>query len=168
MLKEHANTNSSKKAMEDHYQFFIENIPKHLNIALTWLGKEKFDYSFEEIDAINEVYHNIFQKSQKPGVWYDEHYEVFITYFGETYRKYFLGEWSLNTMKRTFGYGYPIITKQGPEGYPWHAINPCDWLSLTEYDNKEPHSQIFYRGVLKYKNYPEWNFQPLENLKKHL
>lgn len=153
------------KEAKEHYNFFLENIPKHMEIARQWLGKEKLNYSYKEIDSIGKHYKKLYKKTRQKGRWYDENYEVFITYCGETFIKYFKGEWRLNIEKKTFGYGNPMIFKYGPEGYHWIALDMEDWMRLIEEGDKDPLSIVYSRTVNSFKNTPEWNFDPIENLK---
>lgn len=156
------------KLSMEHYDFFIENINNHLSIAKQWLGKEKLTYSLEEVAEVERLYLEYFNKKKKNGEWYDEKFEVTVTYFGQTFIKYFFGEWKLNLDKNTFGYGYPLIQKYGPKDGYWVAINIYGWVNSIENKVKSSILPLYNKNLLFYQNSPELNFNPLENLKKNL
>jgi len=170
MFFKRQNENATKEEIKNHFNYFIQNISHHLEIAKQWLKKSKLDFSLEEIDEIERFYSELFKKNGKtPGSWYEENYEVYVTYIGEAFKKYFLGEWKINNIKKTFGYGYPFIFNMGAEEYVQNPIDPSSYLLAIENDAAlEPLSGVFKRTINYYKNYPEWNFDPLENLKKNL
>lgn len=158
-----------KEEIKEHFEFFLQNIPNHLDIAKKWLKKEKLDFSLEEIDLMGKKYWDLFKKNKKiPGKWYDEAYEVYVTYIGEAFKNYFKGKWKINNTKGTLGYGYPFIFDAGPDEYKSNPYDPSRPLIAIENGDKEPMSVIFVRNINYYKHYPEWNFDPLENLKKNL
>lgn len=169
MFFKRQNENEAKVDIVKHFNFFKENIPYHLNIAKTWLNKNKLDFSLEEIDNIENYYRACFEKNQKkPGSWYDENYEVYVTYIGEAFISYFLGVWKINELKGTFGYGYPFIFENGSKEDLSNPVDPTSYLLDIENGIEEPLSVIFSRKIRFYERNPIYDFRPLENLKNRL
>lgn len=166
-MKENKVTNkrTTEKEIKEHFDFFIEKIPFHMNKAKEWLKKTELEYSFEEIDEIGKLYSELYTKSRIQGRWYDPKYEIFVTYCGEAFMKYFLGRWSLNLKINTSDFGESLITNYGPDDYHWIALNPAHWLKMIEEGDNAPLSRIYSRKVHMFNSFPEWNFNPIENLK---
>lgn len=160
------NDNANKKEIEAHFNFFIENISKHLVIAKQWLKKGSLDFSFKEIDAIQDYYTKEFKKrGKKPSEWYEENHEVFTTYIGEAFKSYLLGEYKINDTKGTDGYGYPFLFNIGSEESIHNPLDLSGYVNAIESGYKIKISEIIGRFLIFYKNSPEYNFEPLENLR---
>jgi len=164
MINESNKEPLKSSGMNEHFNFFIKSIPDHLEIAKKWLDKEKLSYSYKEIDEVGKIYKKLFKKSKKKGKWYDEKYEVFITYCGEAWIKYFFGKWELNTYKKTYGYGNPMVMNYGPKDYHWSALDFERWLRYIEEGDKDALSLPYSRTVNYFYKTPEWEFDPLKNL----
>lgn len=147
------NENSTKEEIKKHFDFFMENIPHHLEIARNWLNKPMLEFSLQEIDDICLIYNYLFKISGKmPGAWYQVNYEVYVTYIGEAFRKYFGGNWKVNELKKTFGYGYPFVFILGEEKGLFNPIDVTSYLLSIENGDEEPLSMIFTRLINFYKN----------------
>lgn len=104
---------------------FIQNIPTHLRELAITFGVGKFEFTYDEIDNVQEYFESEFSKSDN--LESNNFVEQFYAYIGEAFRFYNGGRWEICSYKKDEAYGTPIIIDWGNDGFPHARISVYVW-----------------------------------------
>ena len=119
----------NKKKIQDDFDTFEVEIPLLLEDLSALICQIKntslniFDFSFENINLIEQFYLDILNKKIKSDISQDRLDRIFIAYLGESFRAHLGGQWTLELDKSSEAYGTPVISQWGD--VPDKHINYC-------------------------------------------
>lgn len=107
------------------YTNFIDNIEIYILELCSSIGVDRFTYSYDEIDTIQDYFDQKYQDSVNENEERLSYY--FAAYFGEAFRFYNGGRWTICDFKKDEAYKTPIIIDWGSDNFPHVSISVYVW-----------------------------------------
>ncbi len=148
------------REIKQEYKEFIENIPNYISKLKKELEKQKFFYSFDEIEEIEKFYEKSIRKKKGNTIMNKEFENMIATYFGVAFRWYLGGKWRLDTGKTSTTYGEPFLDYYDYEFESGYYFFPFTWTLFIATGQKDAGSFSQY-----VKRILDWELKKQEEIK---
>ena len=116
------------KDLKNEFSHLINKIPDFLNQLKNQLKLNDFEFDNKEVELVDSWFK---VKISEKEISVDEMINVkkmFFSYCSTAFIKSNGGEIILDTNKKSFDYGLPVIVKYGGIGYPWVSCSIWAWM----------------------------------------
>ncbi len=153
------------KEIKKEYKEFMDSIPDNIKKLKSFLGKDLFHYTLDEINRVQMFYEENYKTPHKLNLSEEDMDKMLAAYFGTAHLWHFFWNWCLETNKSADKYGVACIEKYGGKNYPSIRISPFDWVHIIKTNQlEEPLNKMYERSINYHKKRPEFILEPMRNI----
>lgn len=130
---------------------YTNNIENKLSILAKYLKMDKIDYTFLNIDKVEDFYRNVIKGNFLIDIPLNELELIIYGYIGEAIKYYVGGNWAIGTAKKDSSYGTPIILNwaNNPKNM---RISPYVWCERIKNGTLERHISELVKSIIRQSN----------------